>query len=302
MPIRPRTRFISYDPFFERVKALGLRDRMPIWIPFEGSRGCWYGQKVQCTFCGLHEIMKFRERNAAEVVGELAYFNARYGETKFFAVDLILPRTFFDTFLPQLSGLGRDWRIFYEVKANLRRDDVSALADAGVKWIQPGIESLDDEVLRLMRKGVSAIQNITLLRMCREYGIEVTWNIIGGLPGESLASYRRMRSKERAISLAVRSCFMPPTPWRRPEPMLIGLVPGVSTSSKTESSLVANSPSCPMLLGMPSSQSSRPRRLAQSSGEPPRSAIPRSLKRDRKKPGGVDGNSPFMVRSRVRLV
>src|SRR5262249_14390972 len=25
-----------------------------IWLPYESSRGCWWGQKHHCTFCGLN--------------------------------------------------------------------------------------------------------------------------------------------------------------------------------------------------------------------------------------------------------
>ena len=56
--------------------------------------------------------------------------------------------------------------MFYEVKSNLRKEDVRQLREAGVVAIQPGIESLSDEVLRIMRKGVSALQNIQLLKGC----------------------------------------------------------------------------------------------------------------------------------------
>ena len=62
----------------------------------------------------------------------------------------------------------------------------------GVRSIQPGIESLSDEVLRLMRKGVTAFQNIQLLRWCRELDIECAWNILAGFPGESPSEYERM--------------------------------------------------------------------------------------------------------------
>jgi len=53
-----------------------------------------------------------------------------------------------------------------------------------VRWIQPGIESLHTGALRLMRKGVSAWQNVRLLKWCRQFGVRPMWNVILGLPGE----------------------------------------------------------------------------------------------------------------------
>mgnify|MGYP001376590225 CR=1 FL=1 len=44
--------------------------------------------------------------------------------------------------------------MFYEIKANLKPKEVKALSEAGVCWIQPGIENLDTRVLKLMKKGV----------------------------------------------------------------------------------------------------------------------------------------------------
>ena len=63
------------------------------------------------------------------------------------------------------------------------------MAQAGVTRIQPGIESLSSNVLRLMRKGVRAIQNVNLLRWAQYYDICVDWNLLWGFPGETEQDY-----------------------------------------------------------------------------------------------------------------
>ena len=63
------------------------------------------------------------------------------------------------------------------------------MAQAGITHIQPGIESLSSHVLRLMRKGIRAIQNVNLLRWARYYGIHVEWNLLWGFPGETERDY-----------------------------------------------------------------------------------------------------------------
>jgi radical SAM superfamily enzyme YgiQ (UPF0313 family) len=80
--------------------------------------------------------------------------------------------TYFKTVLPRLAESG-SYTIFYEIKANLRREQVHLLADAGVRWIQPGIESLDDNALRLIGKGNSTLMNVQLLKWSCEFGIDV---------------------------------------------------------------------------------------------------------------------------------
>jgi len=44
-------------------------------------------------------------------------------------------------------------------------------------------------VLRLIRKGVTAAQNINLLRWARYYGIRTSWNVLWGIPGETKEDY-----------------------------------------------------------------------------------------------------------------
>jgi ribosomal peptide maturation radical SAM protein 1 len=91
--------------------------------------------------------------------------------------------------LPKLAERPERLTLFWETKANLKRPQVKLLADAGVYWIQPGIESLDSRVLKLINKGVQASQNIQLLRWCREDGIRVAWNMLWGFPGEEDSWY-----------------------------------------------------------------------------------------------------------------
>jgi magnesium-protoporphyrin IX monomethyl ester (oxidative) cyclase len=66
------------------------------------------------------------------------------------------------------------------------------LAKAGVRYIQPGIESLHDGFLALLNKGNSAINNIALLKYGLEYDIEIFWNLIYQIPGEKSEYYREM--------------------------------------------------------------------------------------------------------------
>lgn len=174
----------NYDDYFHRLAGFGLDNSPHITVPFESSRGCWWGEKAQCIFCGLHETMKWRERPADEVIAELDHLSRRHGINKFFATDLIMPKSYYRDFLPKLIESGRDYEFYYELKADVTRKQMTDLRRAGVNLIQPGIESLSTAVLKLIRKGTTAVQNIALLKWAQELGIEVSWNIIVGTPGE----------------------------------------------------------------------------------------------------------------------
>lgn len=170
----------DYDEYFDRLARLGL-PAGEVWIPFESARGCWWGAKHHCTFCGLNgTTMRFRAKSPPRVLDELDRQARRYRDFRFEAVDNILDPAYLTGLFPVLAGSDRDYQIFYEVKANLTRAQLKVLAAAGVTNLQPGIESLSSHVLRLMDKGVRAVQNVNLLRWARYYGIGVGWNILWG--------------------------------------------------------------------------------------------------------------------------
>jgi ribosomal peptide maturation radical SAM protein 1 len=184
----------DYREFFTRIDRLGfLPDaaRRRLRLPFESARGCWWGAKHHCTFCGLNgSSMSFRSKTPERVATELAEQARRHGHFEFYAVDNILDMSYLKDFFSRLAADGCDYEFFYEVKSNLTRAQVRQLQQGGVRRIQPGIESLSTPVLKLMRKGVTAIQNVNLLRWARYYDMYVDWNLLYGFPGETVENYR----------------------------------------------------------------------------------------------------------------
>lgn len=143
--------------------------------------------------------MGFRSKTPHRVLEELDYLAGKWRINMIEAVDNILDMKYFNNVLLALARAGRPLRLFYEVKANLSRKHVKLLHDAGVRRIQPGIESMSDHVLKLMRKGTTALQNVQLLKWCKEYGVWVDWNILYGFPGETSEDYAAMLRLLRSI-------------------------------------------------------------------------------------------------------
>jgi ribosomal peptide maturation radical SAM protein 1 len=183
----------DYGDYFEHAERVGLLPDVAhrhVWIPFETARGCWWGAKHHCTFCGLNgTTMQFRAKSPTRVLAELAQQARRYRSFRFEAVDNILDMSYLKELFPAISDSSADYEIFYETKANLTRAQLKILANAGVTHLQPGLESLSSNVLRLMDKGVRAAQNVNLLRWAQYYGIRVAWNILWGFPGETPQDY-----------------------------------------------------------------------------------------------------------------
>jgi magnesium-protoporphyrin IX monomethyl ester (oxidative) cyclase len=174
----------DFDDYFEQLYSSPISRYVRPSIPLETSRGCWWGAKQHCTFCGLNaEGMAFRKKSSARALEEIRSLTSKYGVLRFAATDNIIDMSYFRTVLPELAGDGRSYNFFYETKANLKREDVQAMAEAGCNFIQPGLESLHDETLKIMKKGTTACANIQLLKHCVEFGVTPSWSILCGFPG-----------------------------------------------------------------------------------------------------------------------
>ena len=174
----------DFHDYFEQLNQASFRARVFPGLPMETSRGCWWGEKHHCLFCGLNgEGLGFRTKSWSRAKDELAALVKEYDSTHVWMADNIMDMKYFRSLLPELAEEPMA-DIFYETKSNLTRSQVQLLARARINWIQPGIESLSDHSLDLMKKGTSRIQNLQLLKWCGEFGIWVGWNYLFGFPGE----------------------------------------------------------------------------------------------------------------------
>jgi ribosomal peptide maturation radical SAM protein 1 len=188
-----RLPYPDYGDYMARLRASPLGANMTPTLLFESARGCWWGAKQHCTFCGLNgQTMAFRSKSPARVFDEISTLSRTHGIKRLSAVDNILDTRHIRTLFPRLRDADLGLELFYEVKANLKFHEVALLRAGGVYAIQPGLESLSNDVLRLMKKGCTALHNIQLLRWCLELGITAAWNLLAGFPGENEQSFADM--------------------------------------------------------------------------------------------------------------
>lgn len=175
----------DFSEFFSALEEHDREQRITAGLPIETSRGCWWGEQQQCLFCGLNgEGLRFRTKSPQRILQELERQSARYGTRKFEAMDNVLPPTVLEQVFPELGQADPPYTLLYEVKPNLGRRQLETLAAAGVRWIQPGIESLHPGAYRLLNKGNRSWQAVALLKWALELGIFVSWNFLVGFPGE----------------------------------------------------------------------------------------------------------------------
>jgi ribosomal peptide maturation radical SAM protein 1 len=191
-----------YDEYFARLHASpAAAELLPrVTLLYESARGCWWGARSHCTFCGISErALAFRSKRPERVVQELLDLTARYGTKNVLVVDYILDRRYFREVLPRLREAGAGLQMFCETKANITKAEVRLLREAGFVSIQAGVESLSDPILKSMRKGVTAFHNVRLLKWCAESRVRLFWNVLYGLPGEPPEEYARMADLMRSL-------------------------------------------------------------------------------------------------------
>ena len=183
----------DYDDYYRLLAELGEAaqglDRI---LLYEGSRGCWWGEKHHCTFCGLNaQSMKFRAKSSEQVAQEMSYLSRRYDTARFRLVDNIIDMKYVDDLFGRFAADHCDLDVFIETKSNLQKSQIRTLAAGGVKCMQPGMESLSLSQLRAMDKGVTPLQNIICMKWSFYYHVAVAWNILLGFPGETNEDYQR---------------------------------------------------------------------------------------------------------------
>jgi ribosomal peptide maturation radical SAM protein 1 len=177
----------EYDQYIREAQEF-IKDPN-LALAFESSRGCWWGQKNHCTFCGLNGVeMHFTSKSNERVVSEVRTLWDKYGRN-LFATDTIMSREHLKSVMVALGEYEKGPSLFYEVKSNMSEVDIANLKQARATTLQPGIESLNTHLLTLLKKGVTAIRNLALLKWCRERGIYVMWNLLCSIPGENGEDY-----------------------------------------------------------------------------------------------------------------
>ncbi len=185
--------FPDYDDYFRTVEEAGLISQLDPGLLIEASRGCWWGEKNHCTFCGLNGFgMQYRSKSSERLINEMSYLSHRYKTNKFAFVDNILDMKYFKDTLPELAQREDKFNMMFETKANLKQGQVHQLAEAGVFFIQPGIETMHSVLSKKLDKGNTPWINIQLLKWTLEQGIYVSWNFLYGLPGEEDVYYREI--------------------------------------------------------------------------------------------------------------
>jgi radical SAM superfamily enzyme YgiQ (UPF0313 family) len=158
-------------------------------MPMLSGRGCTF----RCTFC--YRMDKgFRPRSNESIIEEIRLLTKDYGITYIAFSDELLMSS-----VERTEGLCRD---FIKARLNVRwdcngrlnfarTDLLRLMKKAGCVFINYGIESMDDNVLKNMKKGLTTKQITKGIEATLEVGISPGLNILFGNIGDNRETLRK---------------------------------------------------------------------------------------------------------------
>ena len=174
----------DFDDYFSEMKALYPDQPFIPTIPVEFSRGCWWGK---CVFCNLNlQWMGYRSKTADKMIEEVKELTQKYGSLDFTFTDNVLPYKDGCLFFEKCNKLKKDYSFFGEIRANQRGTYLQTCKKGGLDSIQVGIEAFSETLLKRLKKGVSVIENIAIMRDALAYGVTLDGNLIIDFPGSTV--------------------------------------------------------------------------------------------------------------------
>ncbi|MGD8983533.1 MAG: RiPP maturation radical SAM C-methyltransferase [Desulfobacteraceae bacterium] len=181
----------DYKDYFSLLNSLDPEKVFIPKLPMETSRGCWWGKNVGgkahrgCAFCNLNlQWQGYRAKSHEKVASELNALTDKYQTLSVSFMDNLLPSKDLEGLFEKIGVLKKDLRLFAEIRATTSLNELSAMANAGMREVQVGIEALSTSLLKKIRKGTSAIQNLEIMKNCESPGLpRLNSNIILEFPG-----------------------------------------------------------------------------------------------------------------------
>ncbi len=158
-----------------------------------------------CTFCAMYKDKTFRVRDLQEVVEDLEMARKYYQRIKVKRIFLADGDALIVKTADLLYILGKCKEYFPEVERisvygapkdiiHKTPEELKQLKDAGLDMVYMGLESGDDQVLKEVKKGVTAAEMIEAGQKVRAAGMVLSMTIISGLGGKKLMKEHALNS------------------------------------------------------------------------------------------------------------
>jgi anaerobic magnesium-protoporphyrin IX monomethyl ester cyclase len=180
------------------------------------TRGC----PNQCTFCSSRTERslggKYRMRNPKLVVDEMVFMYKNFGSEVFSFMDLAFPlvRSHAESFCNEIIRRGLNTKLKWVTECRVKPLDqelLNLMKKAGCVRLYLGIESGNDDTLRVLRKNFTTKDVMDAVRMAKRAGIEVDGMFMIGLPGETEETINQTIdfALELKVRYAIFNIFVP---------------------------------------------------------------------------------------------
>ena len=162
-----------------------LRGRLPM-TSIQTMRGCPW----KCIFCASDALKTTRviKRSPASVVAEMSQVVDTYGIKHFYIVDDVMtlwPKHITEI-CDRIDAAGLDITFEGSTRANLVTDElIERLASSGLIRLSFGLETVNTEMRKTMKKKVPLEYYVTANRILNKYNVEALNSVMIGLPGET---------------------------------------------------------------------------------------------------------------------
>jgi len=193
---RIEAQFVLATPDVKRLPApdfdgmaLPLYLAPEIILPISASRGCYWRR---CSFCdhGYGYQGGYREKSASQVCEEMTRLHRLTGSSRFDFVDEALKPSLIRRISEILleNRCAFKWMGLARIDRRFDPETFRLMQEAGCRQLSFGVESHDERILRLMKKGTTPSLNLRVLSDSKRAGIWTHIMLFFGFPGEDPVS------------------------------------------------------------------------------------------------------------------
>jgi hypothetical protein len=179
-----------------------IRVRPSVYL--ESARGC----PLSCSYCRYHQVQQgVRTLPAAAVARRVEELRAAGAREIRFVDPTFNARADFTELLQRLAAVNADRSLafFAELRADTLTDaQADLLAKARFSEIEVGVQSTDPKVLRAIRRPADTARVAAGIRRLTAVGVEVTLDLMYGLPEQTLDDVLRSIDWARGLGPGVR--------------------------------------------------------------------------------------------------
>jgi radical SAM superfamily enzyme YgiQ (UPF0313 family) len=173
-------------------------------VPVKTSSTCFYRQ---CTFCTHHQNKFYLEYPLEQIKQTILQSKQK----QFFFIDDMVSKKRLLQLAKLVEPLNITWTCQLRPTKDLDKDTLNRLYQAGLRMVIWGVESGNDRILKLMRKGTNVKDITEVLKNSKNAGIKNVLYIMFGFPSETkeefLDTINLLKDNSANIDLVSTSIF-----------------------------------------------------------------------------------------------